>query len=96
MADRPRCRTTSSPCECSACSITNNKRTKDGIITEEQEMLRDITRDRTSNERPVTEWRKVRSGGNPRAYDKTVYATMAEMGWTGIIIPEEHRGSDFG
>ena len=31
-----------------------------------------------------------------QAYDETIYATMAEMGWTGIIIPEEHGGSDFG
>ena len=56
----------------------------------------DLARDWTSNERLVTEWRKVRRGGDPKAYDETVYASMAEMGWTGIIIPEEHGGSDFG
>jgi len=66
------------------------------ILNEEQEMLRDMARDWTTNESPVTEWRKVRSGGDPKAYDEGVYGTIAEMGWTGIVIPEEHGGSDFG
>ena len=66
------------------------------VLNEEQDMLRDMAREWTTNENPVTEWRKVRASGDPKAYDESVYATMAEMGWTGIIIPEEHGGSDFG
>ena len=65
------------------------------VLTEEQEMLRDMARDRTSNESLGAEWRKVRGGGDPKAYDETVHAIIAEMGWTGIIIFEEHGGSDF-
>ncbi len=66
------------------------------VLNEEQDMLRDMAREWTTNENPVTEWRKVRASGDPKAYDEGVYATMAEMGWTGIIIPEDHGGSDFG
>ena len=66
------------------------------VLNEEQEMLRDMARDWATEKSPVTEFRKVRREGAPEAYDPAAYATMAEMGWTGVIIPEEHGGSDFG
>lgn len=66
------------------------------VLNEEQEMLRDMAREWTTNESPVSNWRKVRASGDPQAWDASTYATMAEMGWTGIIIPEEYGGSDFG
>ena len=66
------------------------------VLNEEQEMLRDMARDWATEKSPVTEFRKVRRDGAPEAYDPAAYATMAEMGWTGVIIPEEHGGSDFG
>ncbi|MXO87051.1 acyl-CoA dehydrogenase [Altererythrobacter aurantiacus] len=66
------------------------------ILNEEQEMLRDMARDWAKNESPVTEWRKVRRDGDEAAYDRNAYATMSEMGWAGVIIPEDHGGSDFG
>ncbi|MEC7399504.1 MAG: acyl-CoA dehydrogenase family protein [Pseudomonadota bacterium] len=66
------------------------------VLNEEQEMLRDMARDWATEKSPVTEFRKVRRDGAPEAYDPVAYATMAEMGWTGVIIPEEHGGSDFG
>ena len=66
------------------------------VLNEEQEMLRDMARDWATNESPVTEFRKVRSAGEPQAYSADAYAKMAEMGWAGIVIPEAHGGSDFG
>ncbi|RDC59176.1 Short/branched chain specific acyl-CoA dehydrogenase, mitochondrial [Alteripontixanthobacter maritimus] len=66
------------------------------VLNEEQTMLRDMAREWTTNESPVTEWRKVRASGDPKAFDPAAWGTMAEMGWAGIIIPEEHGGSDFG
>ena len=66
------------------------------VLNEEQEMLRDMAREWTVNESPVTEFRKVRASGEPEAFNRDAYATMAQMGWAGIIIPEEHGGSDFG
>lgn len=66
------------------------------VLNEEQEMLRDMAREWTTNESPVGEFRKVRAGGAEEAFDRKAYATMAEMGWVGVIIPEEHGGSDFG
>tara|TARA_R110002072_G_scaffold15856_49_gene63050 strand:- start:12571 stop:13641 length:1071 start_codon:yes stop_codon:yes gene_type:complete len=66
------------------------------VLNEEQEMLRDMAREWTTNESPVSEFRKVRAGGSDEAFDRKAYATMAEMGWVGVVIPEEHGGSDFG
>ena len=66
------------------------------VLNEEQEMLRDMAREWTVNESPVTEFRKVRPSGEPEAFNRDAYATMAQMGWAGVIIPEEHGGSDFG
>ncbi|MCR2833522.1 acyl-CoA dehydrogenase family protein [Parerythrobacter lacustris] len=66
------------------------------VLNEEQEMLRDMAREWAANESPVTEFRKVRASGAPEAFDRAAYAAMTEMGWAGIVIPEEHGGSDFG
>ena len=66
------------------------------VLSEEQEMLRNMARDWATKESPVSEFRKVRAAGQPQAYNADAYAAMAEMGWVGIIIPEAHGGSDFG
>ncbi|WP_427965464.1 acyl-CoA dehydrogenase family protein [Altererythrobacter sp.] len=66
------------------------------VLNEEQEMLRDMARNWTTNESPVSEFRKVRAKGDPEAFDRSAFAAMAEMGWTGVIVPEEYGGSDFG
>jgi len=66
------------------------------VLNEEQTMLRDMAREWTKNESPVTEWRKVRDADTAQGYDAGVYTEMAQMGWAGIVIPEAQGGSDFG
>ncbi|RDE06771.1 acyl-CoA dehydrogenase family protein [Sphingomonas aracearum] len=66
------------------------------VLSEEQTMLRDMAREWTQNESPVTAWRKVRDANEATGFDAGTYGTMAEMGWAGIVIPEAHGGSDFG
>ena len=66
------------------------------VLTEEQSMLRDSARTWIQEKSPVTAFRKVRDAGLPLGYDPAAFAEMAEMGWTGVIIPEEYGGSDFG
>lgn len=63
-------------------------------LSEEQEMLRDMARDWATNESPVTAFRKIRDSGE--SFDRAAWKTMAEMGWTGVVIPESYGGSDFG
>ena len=66
------------------------------VLSEEQTMLRDMAREWTSNESPVNAWRKVRDADDGSGYDATVYGEMAQMGWSGVIVPEAFGGSDFG
>ncbi len=65
-------------------------------LSEEQTMLRDMAQNWVNNESPTSAWRRVRDAGEARGYDANVYAEMAQMGWTGVVIPEAHGGSDFG
>lgn len=64
------------------------------VLSEEQEMLRDMAREWAANESPVAAFRKLRDSGE--GFDRAAWKTMAEMGWTGVIVPEAHGGSDFG
>ncbi|MES2095863.1 MAG: acyl-CoA dehydrogenase family protein [Pseudomonadota bacterium] len=66
------------------------------VLSEEQTMLRDMAREWTSNESPVTAWRTVRDANDATGYDPAVYGEMAQMGWSGVIVPEALGGSDFG
>ena len=66
------------------------------VLTEEQSMLRDAARTWTQEKSPVSAFRKMRDSGQALGYDPAAFAEMAEMGWTGVIIPEEYGGSDFG
>jgi len=66
------------------------------VLTEEQAMLRDMARSWTTEKAPVSAFRKLRDSNSAIGYDPELYAEMAAMGWTGVIVPEEFGGSDFG
>jgi alkylation response protein AidB-like acyl-CoA dehydrogenase len=66
------------------------------VLTEEQTMIRDMAREWADNESPVTAWRKVRNAAPPEGYDAAVWKSQAEMGWAGILIPEDHGGVGMG
>jgi len=63
------------------------------ILNEEQTMLRDAAKSWVSEKSPVTAFRKMRDSGNADGFDRAAWAEMAEMGWAGILIPEEFGGS---
>ncbi|MCA1749029.1 MAG: acyl-CoA dehydrogenase family protein [Parasphingopyxis sp.] len=65
-------------------------------LNDEQTMLRDMARDWSNEKSPVSAFRKMRDTGFEQGYDPSVYGEMAQMGWAGIIIPEQYGGSDFG
>lgn len=67
------------------------------ILNEEQTMLRDAARGWVADKAPVTALRKLRdTGGWKTGYDPAAWKEMAEMGWTGVIVPEAFGGSEFG
>ncbi|MFM1959010.1 MAG: hypothetical protein RL588_527 [Pseudomonadota bacterium] len=66
------------------------------VLNEEQSMLRDAAKSWTQEKSPVTAFRKMRDSGVDIGYDVNAWNEMAEMGWAGVIIPEEYGGSAFG
>lgn len=66
------------------------------VLSEEQTMLRDQAEAWVNEVAPVQTFRKLRDSGTGTGFDPAVWAAIAEMGWTGIIVPEAHGGSDLG
>jgi alkylation response protein AidB-like acyl-CoA dehydrogenase len=66
------------------------------VLTEEQSMLRDAAKSWVQEKSPVTAFRKMRDSGAELGYDVAAWNEMAEMGWAGVIVPEEYGGSNFG
>jgi alkylation response protein AidB-like acyl-CoA dehydrogenase len=65
-------------------------------LTDEQQMLKDMAGDWSRQNAPVTAYRSLFDRANGPGFDPNLYAEMGQMGWTGIIVPEEFGGSDFG
>src|SRR6201747_3116590 len=66
------------------------------VLTEEQTMLRDAAKAWVQEKSPVTAFRKVRDSGDADGFDRAAWREMAEMGWSGILIPEEFGGTGLG
>src|SRR5258708_18356632 len=63
-------------------------------LSESQQILKDNARKFFAGECPITEVRRLME--TPTAYDATLWAKMAEQGFTGIISPEEFGGLGLG
>ena len=65
-------------------------------LTTEQTMIRDQASAWVTEQAPVQAFRKLRDSGNPARFEAATWAAMVEMGWTGIVVPEQYGGSDLG
>ena len=66
------------------------------VLNEEQEMLRDSARGFLDEKAPVSALRKLRDDKDTTGFSRDLWKEMAEMGWAGILVDEEHGGADFG
>ena len=66
------------------------------VLNEDQVQLRDSARAFIQDKAPVTAFRKLRDTNDGDGFDRALWKEMAELGWAGIIIPEEFGGSGFG
>ena len=64
------------------------------IPTEDEVMLRDAARGFLQESSPVTAFRANRDAG--RTHDPALWKEMAQMGWTGVLLPEDAGGSEMG
>lgn len=65
-------------------------------LNEEQSMIRDQAKSWVTEQAPVRKFRAMRDSGNPQCFTAEAWNAMIEMGWTGMIIPEQYGGSDLG
>ena len=66
------------------------------ILNEEQQSLKDIAKEFLQKNAPVTHFREIRDTQNELGYDQSLWSEMVNLGWSGILIPEEYGGFDFG
>ncbi len=66
------------------------------VLTEEQTMLRDAAKGWASESAPVGALRKLRDGKSKQSFDPAAWKEMGEMGWAGVVVPEDYDGSAFG
>ena len=66
------------------------------VLNEEQRLLKDTAKEFLASSAPVEALRKLRDEKNETGYDTALWQQMAELGWAGIVLPEDYDGLDFG
>ena len=64
------------------------------LMSEDETMLQDAARGFLDGAAPVSHLRGLRDAGE--THDAKLWADMAAMGWTGVLVPEDAGGSDMG
>ena len=65
-------------------------------LSEEQAFLKDTAKKFAQEKTPTTHFREIRDNENPECFDRKIWQEMAAQGWSGILVPEEYGGSNFG
>ena len=65
-------------------------------LSEEQSFLKDTAKKFAQEKTPTTHFREIRDNENPECFDRAIWQEMAAQGWSGILVPEEYGGSNFG
>ena len=66
------------------------------ILSEEQTMLRDSARDFLVEQAPVKQLRALRDSRDVDGFSRPLWQRFAEMGYSGVLVPEALGGLDLG
>ncbi len=66
------------------------------VLTEEQSMLRDSARGLISDKAPVSHLRQLRDGKDATGFSRDLWRAFVEMGFSGLLVPEQFGGSGLG
>jgi len=66
------------------------------VLTEEQSMLRDSARGLISDKAPVSHLRQLRDSKDTTGFSRDLWKAFAEMGFCGLLVPENFGGSGLG
>jgi alkylation response protein AidB-like acyl-CoA dehydrogenase len=66
------------------------------VLNEEQSMLRDSARGLISDKAPVSHLRQLRDSRDATGFSRDLWRAFAEMGFSGLLVPEDFGGSGLG
>jgi alkylation response protein AidB-like acyl-CoA dehydrogenase len=66
------------------------------VLTEEQSMLRDSARGLIGDKAPVSHLRQLRDSKDATGFSRELWRSFAEMGFSGLLVPENFGGSGLG
>ncbi len=66
------------------------------VLSEEQSMLRDSARGLISDKAPVSHLRQLRDSKDATGFSRELWREFAEMGFSGLLVPEDFGGSGLG
>src|ERR1700709_2598120 len=66
------------------------------VLNEEQSMLRDSARGFISDKAPVSHLRQLRDANDASGFSRELWHGFSEMGFSGLLVPEEFGGSGLG
>lgn len=66
------------------------------VLTEEQSMLRDSARGLITDKASVAHLRQLRDNKDADGFSRALWKTFAEMGFAGLLVPEQFGGSGLG
>src|SRR3954449_12792885 len=66
------------------------------VLDEQQAMLQESARSFLADKAPVAHLRKLREDRDADGFSRDLWKEFAEMGFTGVLVPEEHGGLALG
>jgi len=66
------------------------------VLSEDQELLAKTASDWVREHSPVSRVRQLRDANDATGFSRPLWKQMAELGWVGIVFPEEYGGAGMG
>ena len=66
------------------------------VLTEEEKMISEMAEGFFADKAPAKQLRELRDNRDETGFDRGLWAEMAEMGFAGVLIAEDHGGSNMG
>ena len=66
------------------------------VLNEDEQMLRDTAQSFVADKAPVKSLRALRDTKDETGFDRALWSEMAEMGFAGVLVDEDHGGVDMG
>lgn len=66
------------------------------VLSSETQMVLDTAHEFFRDRAPITALRKLRDSNDRDGFSRGLWREMADLGWTGFLVPEDHGGTEFG